>query len=79
LVVLVIGLIITITITLYLKSGVEIIANTEFTASCNEIKIRITDRLDDHARILMSGAALFNATETVTREECRIFNKIQNV
>ena len=78
-IVLVVGLIMTITATLYMKSSVEINANVEFTSNCNEIKNKIINRLDDHARILMSGAALFNATETVTREEWRVFNKTQKV
>jgi len=69
----------TITATLYMKSSVEINANVEFTSNCNEIKNKIINRLDDHARILLSGAALFNATETVTREEWRVFNKTQKV
>ena len=78
-IVLVVGLIMTITATLYMKSSVEINANVEFTSNCNEIKNKIINRLDDHARILLSGAALFNATETVTREEWRVFNKTQKV
>ena len=78
-IVLVVGLIMTITATLYMKSSVEINAHVEFNSNCNEIKNKIINRLDDHARILLSGAALFNATETVTREEWRVFNKTQRV
>ena len=78
-IVLVVGLIMTITATLYMKSSVEINAHVEFNSNCNEIKNKIINRLDDHARILLSGAALFNATETVTREEWRVFNKTQKV
>ena len=78
-IVLVVGLIITITATLYMKSSVEMIVNAEFTSNCNEIKNNIINRLDDHARILLSGAALFNASETVTRDEWRVFNKAQKV
>jgi PAS domain S-box-containing protein len=75
----VVGLLITITATMYMKSSVERIAEQEFTLHCNEIKNNIINRLDDHARILLSGAALFNASETVTREEWRVFNKAQKV
>ncbi|MEI6610424.1 MAG: CHASE domain-containing protein [Deltaproteobacteria bacterium] len=78
-IVLAVGLLITAAATLYMKSSVEIIANVEFTADCNEIKNNILNRLDDHARILLSGAALFNASETVSREEWRVFNKAQKV
>jgi len=78
-IVLVVGLMITTAATLYMKSSVENIANLEFTSHCNEITNIITERLDDHARILLSGAALFNAFDIVTREEWRIFNKAQKV
>ena len=78
-IVLVVGLIITATATLYIKSGVEKIAEYEFTYLCSETKNKITDRLDDYALVLLGGAALFNASETVTREEWRIFNQVQKV
>jgi PAS domain S-box-containing protein len=78
-IVLVVGLIITLTATLYMKSSVVKKAKVGFTSNCNEIKNTIINRLDDHARILLSGAALFNAYETVSREEWRVFNKAQKV
>jgi CHASE1-domain containing sensor protein len=37
------------------------------------------DRIDEHARILLSGAALFNASEEVTREQWRIFTQYQKI
>ena len=51
----------------------------EFIYLCSDIENKITGRLDDHARILLSGAALFNASETVSREEWRIFNRAQKI
>ena len=78
-IVLAVGLIITAAATLYMKSGVETIAQREFTSQCNDIQNKITGRLDDHARILQSGAALFKASKAVTREEWRIFTQHQKV
>jgi PAS domain S-box-containing protein len=78
-IVLVVGLIITATATLHIKSGVEKIAEHEFIYLCNEIDNKIIERLDNHASILQSGVAFFNASETVTREEWRIFNGAQKV
>ncbi len=78
-IVLVAGLIITAFATLYMKSDVERIAGRDFISHCGEIHNAITSRLDDHARILLSGAALFNAADTVTRQEWRIFNKQQKI
>ncbi len=78
-IVLAVSLMITATATLYIKSGVEKIAENEFIYLCNEINNKITERLDNHARILQSGVAFFNASETVSREEWRIFNQAHKV
>jgi PAS domain S-box-containing protein len=73
LIVLMVGLMITAAATMYMTESVERIAEREFISRCNEIQSKITDRLNAHARILQSGVALFDASETVTREEWRIF------
>ena len=78
-IVLLVGLIITTTATLYMKSSVERNTEQEFTSLSKEIQNNITNRLYDHARILQSGAAFFNAAETVTREKWRIFTQHQKV
>ncbi len=78
-IVLVVGLMISATVTLYMKSSVEGIAKRDFIFHCDEIHNVITNRLDDHARILLSGVALFNASDVVTREKWRIFNQSQKV
>ena len=72
-IVLLAGLIITVIVSIYIKTNVESMAEQEFTFQCVELKNKIKDRLDDQARILMSGAALFNASDGVTREKWRIF------
>lgn len=78
-VVLVISLLLTVAATRYMASIEERIAEQEFTSHCNEIQNKITKRLDNHARILQGGVAFFNASETVTREAWRIFNRAQKV
>ncbi len=78
-IVLVAGLTITAASTLYVKSFVEKIAEQEFISRCGKIQNIISGRLDDHARILQSGVALFNSSDTVTRGEWRIFNQSQKV
>ena len=78
-IVLAVGLMITAAAILYMNSGVESIAQREFASQCNDIQNKITGRLDDHARILQGGAALFKASEVVTREEWRIFTQYQKV
>ena len=76
--VLVSGLMITAVAALYLKSNVERIAKRDFTFSCAEIQNVISARLYDHARILRSGTAFFNASE-VTREKWHIYTKLQRI
>jgi PAS domain S-box-containing protein len=76
-IVLAVGLLISAAATLYMKINVEKIESQEFIFQCNEIQNKISDRMDDHARILLSGAALFDASEKVTREEWRVFTRYQ--
>jgi PAS domain S-box-containing protein len=78
-IVLVVGLMITVVATLYIKSSVDMIAEQEFDVHCGEVHKIISDRLDDHARILQSGAAFINASEKVTRDEWRIFNQTEKI
>ena len=78
-IVLLVGLMITAAATLYMKSSVEMNAENDFTAHYSEIQEQISARLDDHARILQSGVALFSASDLVTRDKWRIFNQQQKV
>lgn len=78
-IVLVVGLMLTAAATLTLKSSVERIAEQKFISHCNDIKNTVTNRLDDYTRILQGGAALFNASGMVTREEWHVFYQIQKI
>ncbi len=70
-----IGMMVTFAVTLYIKASADRLAEMDFVAGCSEIQRILANRLDDHARILLSGAALFNASDTVTREKWRIFTQ----
>jgi len=70
-----IGLMVTLAVTVQIKPSADRLAERDFVAGCSEIQRILANRLDDHARILLSGAALFNASDTVTREEWRIFTQ----
>ncbi len=56
-----------------LKLNVENVAQREFERHCDEIKLRIETRLATHKQILLGGAALFDASQEVSREEWRIY------
>ncbi|MCX7001804.1 MAG: PAS domain S-box protein, partial [bacterium] len=77
--VLVLGLLLTGTVTMHMASSVTRLAELDFDFRCATLQNTIACRLDDHARILLSGAALFNASTEVTREEWQTFTQYQNV
>ncbi len=78
-VVLVVGVMITAAATLYMKSSVEEIAEKDFADHCIEITTKISERMDAHARILLSGAAFFDASDAVTRDKWRLYTQHQNI
>ena len=67
------GMTLSLTAALYVKSEAENAAEREFDFISNEIQLNIADRLASSAQVLYSGAALFDSSESVTREEWRIF------
>ncbi len=73
--VLVVGLILTLFASFYFKANVEKAAQLEFDFACNEIQLNISDRLASNAQVLRSGAALFDSTQTVTRDIWRTFSR----
>jgi hypothetical protein len=54
-IVLAVSLMITAAATLYMKSSVEKIAEKDFADRCNEIQSKVSERMDNHARILHGG------------------------
>jgi PAS domain S-box-containing protein len=69
------GLVLTAAVALQMKVSEDRLKEQDFVAGCGELQRAIVNRLDDHARILLSGAALFKASEEVTRAEWRIFSQ----
>ncbi len=78
-VILLIGLIVTFTISNYFKLEEEARPQKEFTLVCNEIKSKIITRIDLQAQFLHSGASFFEASNTVSRKEWKIFNKFSRL
>ena len=68
-----VGLIVTVFAALHSKTAVDTSTQREFDFICSEIQLNITSRLASNAQVLYSGAALFDASETVTRQEWQIF------
>ena len=77
--ILVAAIILTILTTFYMKSDVDVLAKREFIFACNEIRGKIDERLQAHETILLAGAAFFDASDHVTREQWRTFVQRLNV
>jgi PAS domain S-box-containing protein len=45
----------------------------QFAFYCDEVKLKIAARLDAHKQILLSGAAMFDASQTVNRQDWHNF------
>ena len=74
-----VGLIATIVATIDVKMDVEADAKREFDFACIQIQLRIDARMDAHEQILTSAAALFDASDEVTREEWHAYTQRQKV
>ena len=72
---LVVGLLITIIVTLFMKINVDRYKEKEFNHQGHEIQLAIAERLHDQARILKSGVALFEASDNVTLQKWTAFTR----
>ena len=71
--VLLLGLLLTSIVSYRVKTDIESHEHKNFELRCEEIKLKIQARLAAQKQILLSGAAMFDASENVTREEWRIY------
>jgi len=65
--------------TLYLKANVERDEERELALRCTDVQHAIENRLQDHARVLISGAALFDASASVSRGEWSAYTGRQGI
>jgi PAS domain S-box-containing protein len=72
-IVLLAGLILTVAGVLYTDYDFEKETRKELQYVCSDIRGKILGRLNEHAQLLKSGAALFAATDSVTREDWKNF------
>jgi CHASE1-domain containing sensor protein len=74
-VILIVGLVITFGVSYYIRMEEESQSKKEFNLVCNEIKTKIIRRINVQTEFLISGASLFEASNSVTRNEWKRFNK----
>lgn len=59
----------------YTKTNMELYNRRQFETRCKEIRVQIQAQLAKHRQMLLSGAAMFDASNDVNREEWRIYVK----
>ena len=67
------GLLGTVFVSIQVKEAIESDWKNEFAFTCDQVTLRIQDRLTAYALVLRGGAALFAATGTVSRNEWRAY------
>ena len=73
--ILLIGILITITASIYTKNTLEKFSKDDFKQVCIEFKTKLITRLYSHAQLLRSGSAFFTASDSVTRADWKTFNE----
>jgi CHASE1-domain containing sensor protein len=69
--VLIAGLLLTILTVLFNRQNIKQAARQDFEYSCNQLRVKIETRLDQHAQLLRGGKGLYTVSDTITREKWR--------
>lgn len=77
--ILVVGLLTTIASVYITRRNIEKASIRDFEYSCNQIRIKIETRLEQHSQLLRGGKGLFAVSDTVTREEWQGFFTITKI
>ena len=70
---LIVGLVLTMVTSFYVKEDAEKDAMADFNVICTELSNNLEERLHAHAELLRSGAALFAASDSVSRSDWKRF------
>jgi len=73
------GLVLTFIATYYTRKNMKEDVNKDFEFICNDLKIKLDTRLKANAQLLRSSVALFDVSDTVTREDWRKFNESEKI
>ncbi len=72
---LLLGLTLTAFISYQFKQDIEFHEKRDFQSRCEEVKLKIQARLMTHKQMLLSGAAMFDGSENVRRDEWKMYVK----
>lgn len=74
-----VGFIITFGVSNYVSQEEEYQLQKEFVSACNEIKAKISLRINQHIQFLINASSFFEASKLVTRKEWEQFNKFSTI
>ncbi|MGZ4960232.1 MAG: CHASE domain-containing protein [Methylomonas sp.] len=69
------GLLATVFVSLQVKQSIDADAMRQFSFTCDQVTLKIRERLGDYALTLRGGVALFNASNIVSREEWKAYTE----
>ena len=72
-----VGLLLSVLASLWVKQNIEDLAVKQFSAACDEVTVKIQERLGAYALILRGGAGLFAASDHVERQQWRAYVETQ--
>jgi CHASE1-domain containing sensor protein len=74
-----VGFFVTFIVSNYVSQEDESKYQKEFDLVCNEVMSKINSRINLQAQFLLSGSSLFEASQFVTRNEWKLFNKFSSI
>ncbi|MBI5429034.1 MAG: CHASE domain-containing protein [Nitrosomonadales bacterium] len=57
------------------KSDIDLVVQRQFASDCDAIQLKIEGRLQAHKQVLLGGAALFDASDSVDRNEWHAYSE----
>ena len=79
LVILIVGVSLTIYVTVYTKNNVEKELEKDYVEVCKELNVKVFTRLQSQAEVLRAGSAFVEASDSVTRNEWKKFYDESNI
>ncbi|MEI6822087.1 MAG: CHASE domain-containing protein [Bacteroidota bacterium] len=77
--ILIVGIILTIYVTIYTKRSVEMNLKKDYEEVCKELNVKVFTRLQSQAEVLRAGSAFVEASDSVTRNEWKKFYDESNI
>ena len=77
--ILVVGIILTLYVTIYTKRSVELNLEKDYIEVCKELNVKVFTRLQSQAEVLRAGSAFIEASDSVSRKEWKKFYEVSKI